>query len=175
MKKLSVKKIALLGSFTALALLMFIVESLFPSLILPGAKMGLSNIFTMLTLFLLGPLEAVILILARTILGCLIVGNMSALLYSLTAGLMSVTISVLLYRFAFPKVSIMAISITGAVIHNLVQTIVFCLITETPAYFSVMGYLLIFGVVAGSVVGLSTTLLIKYIPKDFFEKLLERN
>ena len=51
-KYFSARRIATLAVLTAMGLIMFMVESLFPPLFLPGAKMGLSNIFSLLTLFL---------------------------------------------------------------------------------------------------------------------------
>lgn len=172
MKKLSAKRVAQLGIFTALSLLMFMVESLLPSLFLPGAKIGLSNIFTLLSLLLLGPIDAIILVVARTVLGSLITGSLSSLMFSLTAGLVSVIVSILMYLYTLPKVSIIAISILSAVVHNIVQTAIFCLITGTPEYFSFLLYLVAIGIVAGAVVGVITLILIKYIPKNFVEKLL---
>lgn len=172
MKKLSAKHIAILGVFTSLSLLMFIVESLLPPLFLPGAKIGLSNIFTLLTLFLLGPIDAIILIVARTILGSVITGSLSSLMFSLSAGLASVIVSILIYNYAFNKVSIIALSSLSAVIHNIVQTAVFCLITNTAQYFAFLVYLVPLGVGAGLAVGIITQLIIKYIPKNFLEKLL---
>jgi heptaprenyl diphosphate synthase len=171
-KTFNAKRVATLGVFTSLSLLMFMVENLLPSLVLPGAKIGLSNIFTMLSLFLLGPIDAIILISARTVLGSLITGSLSTLMFSLPAGLISVIVSILLYLYAFPKVSIIAISIISAVVHNVVQTAVFCLITGTFEYFSFLVYLVAIGIGAGLVVGVITLLLIKYIPKNFMEKLL---
>ncbi|NLL56238.1 MAG: Gx transporter family protein [Clostridiales bacterium] len=172
MKRLSVKKVALLGVLTALSLLMFIVESLLSSLVLPGAKIGLSNIFTLLSLFLLGPIEAIILVVARTVLGSVIVGSLSQLMFSLTAGLVSVIVAIIIYILAFDKVSIIALSVLSATIHNIVQTAVFCLITMSTTYFSLLLYLVPLGIIAGALVGVVTQMLIKYIPKSFAEKLL---
>lgn len=172
MKRISVKRIATLGVFTALSLLMFIVESLLPPLIMPGAKLGLSNILTILSLLILGPFDAIILIVVRTVLGSIITGSLSTLMFSLPAGLVSVLVSILLYLYVFPKVSIIAISILSAVIHNVVQTAVFCLITGTMQYFAFLIYLVALGVVAGMVVGVVSLLIIKYIPKNFIAKSL---
>ena len=83
-----------------MGLIMFMVESLFPPLFLPGAKMGLSNIFSMLTLFLLGPTEAFVLVIIRTVVGSMFTGNMSTLMYSLTAGIVSVVVSSVLVQLA---------------------------------------------------------------------------
>ncbi|MFA6867030.1 MAG: Gx transporter family protein [Clostridia bacterium] len=174
-KHLTTRKIALLGIFLAMALLMFVVENLLPPLILPGAKLGLSNIFVLLTVILLGNVEAIILVVAKCVLGSLIVGNLTALMYSLTAGLVSVTISIVLYKFIYPKISLICISVVSAVVHNLIQTIVFCLITNTPSYFMFIGYLALFGVLAGVITGLVVILLLKYVPTKVYDKFLSIN
>ena len=40
------RKITIFGVFLALSLVMFVIESYLPSLYIPGAKVGLANIFT---------------------------------------------------------------------------------------------------------------------------------
>ena len=156
-EKFTVKKIALLGVLTACSLITFLIESLFPSILIPGAKLGISNVFVLWTLVLLGGL---------------IVGNPFGIVYGLTAGAVALTVEWVLLRFCYPKVSIVAISVVGAVLHNAVQTILFCLITDTPEFFAYMGYLALIGVLSGGLVGLITYLLIKKIPNSVFEKIL---
>ncbi|HOO22455.1 MAG TPA: Gx transporter family protein [Clostridia bacterium] len=163
------KRITVLAAFTAISLVMFTVESLIPTFI-PGAKIGLSNVFTLLALFLLGPYDAVILVVVRTVLGSIIGGNLSAIMYSLTAGIVSLAVSVVLYRFAFGKVSITALSVSAAVVHNIVQTAVFCLVTGTTQWFYYLVYLVPIGIISGLCVGVITLAMIKYIPVSFFEK-----
>ena len=153
---------------TAMGLIMFMVESLFPPLFLPGAKMGLSNIFSLLTLFVLGPTEAIILVVIRTTLGSIFTGNISTIMYSLTAGLVSVVVSVILVEFIYPKVSIVAISVVAAVMHNLTQNIVFCLVSNTPEMFSYMPWLALLGVVAGIIVGFAVWFILRAGPTRIF-------
>ncbi len=168
---MSTKKLALTSVFCGSALLMFVLESLFPSFLLPGAKMGLSNIFTLLTIVLVGGWQAILLVIVRTTLGCLIVGNMSALMYSLSAGLVSAVISVVLYRYLGKKLSIVSISVAGSVVHNIVQAVVFMLVTSTVEYLAFLGYLAIFGVLSGLVVGFCVVLIIRKIPKGILDKI----
>ena len=97
--RLSARRVATLGILTALSLLSFILESLLPPIFLPGAKIGLSNIFTLVTLFMFGPLDALILVVVRTTLGSLIVGNLVSLIYSLSAGVISLGVAILLVQF----------------------------------------------------------------------------
>ncbi|MEG1519594.1 MAG: Gx transporter family protein [Clostridia bacterium] len=168
--KLTSKKIASLGVLSALGLIMFMVESLFPPLFIPGAKMGLSNIFSLLTLILMSPLDAVIVVVVRTVIGSFFFGSMSTLIYSLSAGLVSVLVSSLLYKLLFPKITLIAISAVAAVVHNLTQNLIFCLVTNTPQMFVYMPYLAVLGVIAGVLVGIAVKLIVRYLPTDILLK-----
>lgn len=165
------KKIAVLAMMTGFGLIMFMVESLFPPMFFPGAKMGLSNIFSLLTLVLYGLPEALLVVVARTVLGSLFAGNASLLLYSLTAGVASVIVSRLL-MIAFPKVSLLAVSVVSAVVHNTVQLLVYCALTQTALIFSYLPYLALLGVLAGVIVGLAVIFTVKGVPLGVFAKIL---
>lgn len=170
--KFSAKRVAMLSVLCAMGLIMFMVESLFPPLFLPGAKMGLSNIFSLLTVILLGPVDALVLVLVRTTLGSMFTGNMSTLMYSMTAGVTSVIVSWLLVEFVYPKVSIIAISVVSAVVHNLTQNVVFCLVSNTPEMFSYMPWLALLGVVAGIIVGFAVWFILRTVPIRTFASVL---
>lgn len=172
-KYFSAKRVATLAVLTAMGLIMFMVESLFPPLFLPGAKMGLSNIFSMLTLFLLGPTEAFVLVVVRTVLGSMFTGNMSTLLYSLTAGIVSVAVSSVLVQFVYPKISIVAISVVSAIMHNVTQNVVFCLVSNTPEMFSYMPWLALLGILAGVIVGFAAWFILRMVPTRTFVTLLD--
>lgn len=171
-KYFSAKRLATLAVLSAMGLIMFMVENLFPPLFVPGAKMGLSNIFSLLAVFLLGPVDAFVLVAVRTVLGSMFAGNMSTLMYSLTAGVVSVIVSAVLVQFAYPRVSIVAISIVSAVIHNLTQNLVFCLVSNTPEMFSYMPVLGLIGVLAGAIVGFAVWFILKMIPTRTFAAML---
>lgn len=154
------------------------IESLFPPMFFPGAKMGLSNVFSLFVLVLYGLPEALLVVTARTVLGSLFAGNVSLLLYSFTAGMVSICASRVLL-FAFPRVSLLCVSVLSAVVHNTVQLLVYCLLTQTTLLFGYLPYLVLLGVLAGVVVGLAVTYVVKAIPLSFFSGLLgwkeERN
>lgn len=171
-KYFSAKRIATLSVLCAMGLIMFMVESLFPPLFIPGAKMGLSNIFSLLALFLLGPVDAFVLVVVRVVLGSMFTGNMSTLMYSLTAGVVSVIVSAVLVEFVYPKVSIVAISVVSAVLHNLTQNLVFCLVSDTPEMFWYMPLLALIGVLAGIIVGFGVWFILRMIPTRTFANML---
>lgn len=174
MKGFSAKKIAYIGVICAMSLLTFIIEGLLPPLFLPGAKLGLSNVFVLLSIVAVGNVESIMVVIIKTVLGSLITGSLSSLMYSLTAGLASAAAGILLYRFVFPKISLLAISITAAVVHNTVQTAVFCLITNTPSYFMYLGYLILIGIAAGAVTGAVVIVIIRYVPSKIYAGLSDK-
>jgi heptaprenyl diphosphate synthase len=170
MKKFSVYKISLTGLFSALATIAFVIENLFPPLLMPGARIGVSNIFILLATVTLGATSGFITLTIKILLGSLFAGNVSSALYSLPAGLISLTLECLLL-FKIKNVSLPAISVAGAVINTTVQNTVFCLITKVPEFFFYLPYLALVGVISGLTVGFTVYLIIKKIPNKIWGKI----
>ncbi|MBD5632672.1 MAG: Gx transporter family protein [Clostridia bacterium] len=170
--KNAAKKIAVLAMFTGLSLVMFIIESLFPPLIIPGAKMGLANIFSFAALIMYSPVEAFIIVALRTLLGAVYAGNVSALLYSFTGGVVSMAVSSVLMYTAYPKISVMAVSVAAAVAHNITQNAVFVILSGSVLMFGYLPYLILLGILSGAIVGGVTMLVFKGVPKSVFEKVI---
>ena len=80
--------------------------------------MGLANIFSFAALIMFSPLEAFAIVAIRTGLGAIFAGNLSAVLYSFSGGVISMAVSSLLMYTAYPKISVMAVSVCAAVAHN---------------------------------------------------------
>ncbi len=167
--KFTAKKIAVLAIFITLSLITFIIENQFPPLFVPGARMGLANIFSFTALIMFSPVEAFIVVAVRTGLGAIYAGNVSALLYSFTGGVVSMAISSVLMYTVYPRVSVMAVSVLGAVAHNVTQNIVFVLLTDTSTL-TLIPYFILAGILSGAIVGAVTLLLFKKIPMSVFEK-----
>lgn len=170
--KFAAKKIAVLALLTALSLITFIIESLFPSMLIPGAKPGLANIFSLAALIIYSPWEAFIVVAVRTFLGAIYAGNVSALLYSFTGGIVSMAVSSVLMYLVHPRVSVMAVSVAAAVAHNITQDIVYVLISSSTLMFGYMPYLILLGIIAGAIVGGVTMLLFRGVPKNVFAKVI---
>ncbi len=157
------RKICILALTTALGLLAFLIEGLFPPLLVPGAKLGLSNLFSLFTLLLYGLPEAFLVVCSRTVLGSLFAGNPSTLIYSLTAGATSI-LSARVFLFLFPKISITCVSILSAITHNFTQLFIYCLLTQTSLLLGYSPYLLLLGAFAGLAVGLALFYTVKHLP-----------
>jgi heptaprenyl diphosphate synthase len=108
-------------------------------------------------------------------LGAVFAGNVSTLIYSFTGGMVSMAISALFLYVIYPKISIMAISILAACAHNIVQNIMFVLVSASTLAFTYAPYLLLLGIVSGAIVGGVTMLIFKKMPLSVFEKVIYRD
>ena len=114
------KKVALYGILTGLALIFGYIESLFSlSFIAPGIKLGLANSVALLLLCFKDFKGALLVNITRILLSALLFSTPFSLVFSLTAGIISVVIMKLLS--GIKSVSVVGFSIAGAVVHNLVQ------------------------------------------------------
>lgn len=160
------KKTATLAALTAFSLITFLIEGLVPITFVPGAKLGLSNLFSLAALILYSPLEGFAVVGVRTLLGAIFAGNFSALLYSFTAGVVSCAVSSLFIYLVYPKVSVVATSVLAAVCHNLTQYLVFTILSGAALAFGFLSlYLVLLGALSGAIIGGLTLLTFKSIPK----------
>ncbi len=170
-KFFNAKKLAALGVLTALSLITFLIENLFPPLIIPGAKLGLANAFSFTALIMFSPVEAFIIVVARTLLGAIFAGNLSAVMYSFTGGVVSMAASSLLLYCVHPKISVICVSVIAAVAHNVTQNLIFVAVYSTTVAYSYMPYLILLGVLSGAFIGAAVTVLVKRVPTSVFLRL----
>ena len=152
------------GLFASLSIIAFTIENLIPPIFIPGAKLGFSNVFILLTLILVSPLHAYGVLITKCLLGSLLTGNISAVIYSIPAGLISLTAEWLLFRTN--KFSIVAISVVSSVINVIVQNAVFCLYLNAFEYFIYLPYLALISVLAGFTVGVIVNFTLRYFPNN---------
>lgn len=167
MKRIELKKLAFSSILASFALISFVLEGLFPPLFIPGARMGIANIFVLLALVLLNKYYAFAVLIIKIVLGSIFTGNISAMLYSLPAGILALAFETFLSLF-IKKISIVSISVCGAIINSLIQNVTFCLITNDFGYMVYMPYLAIISTVAGLIIGAVVCLIVKYLPEKFF-------
>ena len=154
-----VKKVANYGVLVTLALVASYVETLIPiSLGVPGAKIGLANLITIVALFLMGWKDAFAISIIRIVLAGFLFGNLFAIFYSLAGALLSLLIMMFLKKLEFGTV---AVSCAGGVAHNIGQISFAVLLVENSRLFYYLPVLLIAGVLAGIVIGIIGGELIK--------------
>ena len=156
------RKVATFGVFTALALIFSYVELLIPvNFGIPGAKLGLANLMTVLVLYKMGVGEALILSITRIILSGFMFGNLFGILYSLAGGLLSFAVMVLLKRS--DRFSVVGVSIGGGTAHNIGQLLVAMVVVQTYQVGYYLPVLLVAGEVTGLLIGLITKEVLKRV------------
>ena len=162
------KTVAFWGLCTTLALILAYVEillqPLFPSL--PGIKMGLPNIIIIFLLYRRGTISAISVSLLRIILVNILFGNMMAFLYSLAGAMLSILVMIILRHLNL--LSAVGVSVAGGVTHNVGQILMAMLLLETAQLGYYLVILTVTGTIAGILVGLCGSILIKKIPHKPF-------
>ncbi len=132
------KKIIFLSLMISIAIVLSIVESMISRFffIIPGVKLGLANIVTLVVLYLYGKKEAFTVLVIRVLLVGLIYSGLFSTSFwiSLSGGLVAVTTMILMSQTKF---SIYSVSVAGSMMHMVGQLAVaiFLLSTETLVYY----------------------------------------
>ncbi len=148
----------------ALAMIFSYIETFIPiPFFLPGMKLGLANIITMIALYKMGTKDAAIISIVRILLSALLFGNVFSLAYSLAGGLFSLAVMILLKKT--DRFSITGVSIAGGVGHNIAQIGVAAILLDTAELIYYLPVLLITGAVTGCLIGLLGGLIIKKLDR----------
>ena len=141
------------GVFTALALLFSYIESLIPFHIgIPGVKLGLANLIIVIALYKMPWKQTFLLAVTRVVLAGFVFGNLFSILYSLAGGILSLLVMTLLKKGQ--HFSVIGISVSGGVFHNVGQLLVAMLVTESLNLFYYVPVLMISGLLTGIVIGI---------------------
>ncbi len=153
-KNMSLRKLTTLGLYTALSLAVYAIESAIPPLIpLPGIKLGLANIVTLILLQHYTARDAFLVLTARLLLSALLFGQALSLLYSLAGGLLSFAVMYPANRLLQKKLPFLTGAL-GGLFHNLGQLGTAWAITATAGIFAYLPYLAVSGILAGLFTGL---------------------
>ena len=151
---MKLKRLTLCGILTAIALSIFVLESYLPPLVpIPGVKLGLANLVTLFALLVLAPHEALLILLARILLGAFLIGNPAVLLYSLCGGLCCFGVELLLLK-CLPSTPAWALGMVGALVHNFAQIALAAIVTHTAQVFWYLPPLIVSGLITGLFTGL---------------------
>lgn len=118
---------------------------------LPGVKLGLANVVTLIALYLMGTTNAFAILLLRCILGAVFGGGITGLLFSLTGGILAMSIMALSKKAAF--LSVYGVSILGAAAHNIGQILAAMVLMNSVYIGMYLAYLLIVALFTGFATG----------------------
>lgn len=164
-----IRRLTVLAMYTTLSLAIYAAEAVLPPLVpIPGFKLGLSNIISLLLLRHYPLRDAVLVLLARILLASLLFGQLLSLLYSLCGGFSALLGMWLLTRLLGKRFA----SLTGAaggLLHNLFQLFTASLITATPGVFAYLPFLMLSGSLTGVFTGLCAAFSDRYLYPRFPE------
>ncbi|MBT9171781.1 MAG: hypothetical protein DDT21_00154 [Syntrophomonadaceae bacterium] len=154
------RKMAHVALLVALAMAFHALEAALPLPgIVPGARLGLVNIVTLLALLLYGFRTAMFVTVVRSLLGSFFLGNFLGFGFYLSlAGAVFSTLAMTLALWGWRRglFSLVAVSITGAVVHNTAQVAAASLLIGNLNLLRLyLPLLLVLAVPAGFITGLA--------------------
>ena len=162
------KKLALMALLTAIALTIFVIENQIPTPVpVPGVKLGLANIITLIAMKLLGKKEAGAVLLVRVLMGSMFAGSPSTLLFSAAGGLLAYLVMCLTVDL-FGENQLWIVSALAGLAHNAGQLLACVLVVRTPGVFAYAPVLAASGVITGIFTGLAAQALLKALKKTKF-------
>lgn len=159
---MSTQKLVRLSILLAIAIVIHYFESVIMiTSIIPGFKLGFANAIGLIVLALYDYKSMVIINILRIIISSIIRGGLFSI--SMFIPLFSIIFSMLLVYKVYKKniLSIYGISILQALLFNIGQIIIICLIYQNTIFLFYLPYLLIIGIITGYVVGLVSLKIVK--------------
>ena len=160
------KQISLSAVLIALALALSYTERFIPLQLvipLPGIKLGLANIVTLVALYLFKTRYAFFILIPRCIFGALFGGGITGLMFSLTGGILALLAMAVLQRIGI--FSVYGVSILGAAVHNMGQILVAMVLMNSVYVGAYLPYLLIIAIMTGMITGGMCAGILKILPK----------
>lgn len=145
------QRLTTLTMLLGMALVVNMIEPEFP-LGIPGVKLGLANSLSLLTFYLFGLKEMVLVNLMRVLIVGLLRGNF--LSYGFWASFSGAILSILAV-YIFDKITNMSeigVSVASATFHNIGQMIVIIMVTD-PLLITYLPILLLFGIPSSMLIG----------------------
>lgn len=163
MRDQKTQQIAISGLLTSLMLVLGFIERQFPlTAAIPGIKLGLANSVLLYALYMLGIRRSVVLMILKALLSWLIYMNMNAMFYSLAGGVLSLAAMIAISRLK--GVSIIGVSVLGAVFFNIGQVLMAVWMLNTPQLIvTYLPVLMVSGVVTGVLTGVIADMVMKHI------------
>lgn len=165
------KRVAVCGLLTALALVLSLMERLFPlsaAVPVPGIKLGLANVVTLFALTRLGKRDAFAVLLVRVVLASVFMGSVTSFLFALFGGVLALAVMALLLPFEGRWFSIPGISAAGAAAHNIGQIGAAMLVLRSVYVAAYLPLLLVSALVMGLVTGLTCRATLEHLEKISF-------
>lgn len=166
---MNIRRMVILSLFVAIAAILHIVESWFPLPVpIPGVKLGLANVVSILAIALYGWREALLVALLRVMIGSLFGGSILGPAFAMSMGgaLISTAVMAIIYQYYRSVFSVVGISIIGAVFHNCMQIMIAALLVVSTGLLWYLPYLILFAILTGAGTGFTAAYILIKMPRD---------
>lgn len=144
----------------ALALIFSYVEAIIPySPGVPGIKLGIANVATVIALYKFGPKDAAAVSIIRIVIAGLLFNGLFGMLYSLAGAAVSLIGMILLKKTDL--FSVVGVSMAAGVLHNLGQLLMAAALISDLRIFFYFPVLLFSGIAAGILVGIVSAYILR--------------
>lgn len=160
------KQISLCAVMIALALALSYTERFIPLQLLiplPGIKLGLANIVTLVALYLFKTRYAFMILVVRCVLGAVFGGGITGLAFSLCGGILAMAVMALAQKI--PLFSVYGVSILGAAAHNIGQILASMALMQSVYIGAYLPYLLLVAIFTGLLTGCACAGVLRVLPK----------
>ncbi len=163
------RRITTAAVLTSVAFMLSYLEAVLPFHIgIPGVKLGLCHIVTIVALRRLPLWETVAITAVRVMLAAILFGSVASLAYSATGATLSILVMLLLSRPMVngkPLFSLIGVSVAGGVAHNLGQLFTAALLMTTPSLGWYLPVLILAGALTGALIGTVGALAAARLPR----------
>lgn len=152
----------------ALALALSFTERFIPLQMLiplPGIKLGLANVVTLVALYVFKTKYAFMILICRCILGAVFGGGITGLVFSVCGGLLALAAMVAAAKASL--FSIYGVSVLGAAAHNIGQILASMVLMNSVYIGAYLPYLLLAAIVTGLLTGSVCAGILRIFPNTY--------
>lgn len=164
-KNSNLRKLVFIALLTAQGIILGLLEQAipFPFTFAPGAKLGLANIVTLISLYTLSFKEVVLVVMMKTLMTTVLGGAFSTFLYSGMGALVSFIGMYLVKQLGEERVSMIGVSATGGILHNVGQLMVASWMAKSWTVLLYLPAMSIVGIFAGVAIGIAANYALTHV------------
>ena len=167
MNKNGTKKLVLVTMLSAIAITLNIFESIYLGGFFPlGIRVGLANIIALITIYVFGVKEMLVVNIMRVFIGNLLRGLIFGSTFWIALGGVLLSSIMLILTTKVLKSSLMFSSVVCSIAHSVGQLLVVALFYNQPYMFAIIPYLLLSSVPMGFITGIAGNHAIKLVNKN---------
>lgn len=156
----------LLANFTAIAIVLGLIESYISIIQVPGAKLGLANLVTIIILYLFSYKEAILVTLTRVFIIALATTFGPTFWMGFVGAIFSVTFMAIFKKVGF---GIILVSLIGSITHQIGQIVVGIKILGSNEIILYLVIMIPIGIVMGILIGVISGNFLKHYEKNKIE------